>query len=172
MRIEGTTAQIPMWTDGTDQLESYASRATTADLINCPETGYVGAVLEPAILDLLPEPTSTAGKVVNNLTNVYDLFDAINTDICVRGRLGKESASASVDSIARSFTSLVTGLGTVKLAALGSLFGPAGTAAGIGTGVFLLKVAPPLAGQLGRASVDFFANLIDRTKEYLDQVRR
>jgi len=169
MRVEGSRSQTAAWSDSFDTSSGYSARATTAELINCPETGYLGAVVEPAILDRLPSPSSTAGKFINNLTNVYGLFDSINNDLCNRGRIDEESAGAVLEFIGRSTgTAISAGIG-IKLTLLGSLFGPAGTAAGAGTGILLLKTVPPLAGQLARGGLNLFNDIIERTKEYLQR---
>ena len=171
MRIDSTPPQSGLWTGNLDTPARLKGQATSADLIDCPATGYFGAVVEPAVFQVLPEQSSKLGKIINNLTNVYGLFESINSDLCTKGRLGVDSAGASLEFMARSFTSVVAGFAGATLAGFGSLLGPAGTAAGIGTGIFLLKEAPPLAGRIARGGLDLFNDLIARTKDYLDDLR-
>lgn len=167
MRVDSSRATTQPWSDTFDASAAYTTRLTTSDLINCPETGYLGAVVEPAVLERLPDPSSPPGKLLNNLTNVYGLFGSINDELCARGRIGQESAGAALEFIGRSTGTVLSGCIGIKLALLGSLLGPAGTAAGVGAGVFLLKTVPPLAGGLARGGLNLFNELIARTRDYL-----
>gem|GEM_PF-1819155 len=147
-------------------------QSDVAKVSNCAATGYLGEVLEPLILERLPDPESLPGRAINYLTNVYGLFDSINEDLCQHGRLGQNAAMAAGEFVARgaaSVTAVAVGTG---LTLLGSVLGPAGAAGGIATGAFLLAVAPEAAAKINNYAFDLFGALMTRTKEALKKRRR
>lgn len=83
------------------------------------------------------------------------------------GRISEQSARETIEFVARGSSSAISTVIGVKLALLGSILGPAGTAAGAGTGMALLKVVPDIAAQVGDRVFDGFQELLSRTADFV-----
>ncbi len=137
---------------------------------SCADTGFFGHVLVPFTLDYLPESESLAGRALNHLTNVYSFFDTVQEDLC-DGRLGEDGARAAAESVARGAASAASLVVGAKLTLLGSVFGPVGTAGGVATTAFLLRVAPDVSAKIVDVGFNLYQDFIGRTAEYVKSVR-
>ncbi len=112
----------------------------------CANDNVINSVVVPNFEEALPAQGSIGSKIINHLTNAYDLVGTIQTELCDNGRITGQSARELAGVAARSVTSAAVVYGTGALVAIGAVAsGPLAAAGALAAGATALVFGPPAA---------------------------
>jgi hypothetical protein len=112
----------------------------------CPKDNFVNSVVVPGFEETLPPQGTIGSKIINHLTNAYDLVGTIQAELCDNGRISGRSARELAGVAARSVTSAAVVYGTGTLVAIGAVAsGPVAAVGALAAGATALLFGPPAA---------------------------
>ena len=134
----------------------------------CPKDNFINAVVAPNLESSLAPRVSIGGKIINHLTNAYDLVGTLQQELCDNGRISGQSARELAGVAARTATSGAIIYGTGTLAAIGAVTaGPILALGALAAGGVALAFGPPAAERLVNWGLDSVGDLLACTEGWI-----